>query len=182
MSNGFFLHNHLGLPKALQDNNIKLVVSVHDDSAEYKIKLKKIKSLLCDWSNEFKFELHYRESYTNWLKTFRVDDQNRTVPYNDGDPQLSYSNCLSKTAKQLFDGKLYKCPPLSYLNLIKKKYEDMSKEWDFYLGYVPLRPDCSHAELIKFVSIQEESYCNMCAANPIKYKKPNPLVQLRANF
>lgn len=181
VSNGFFLHKHPELPRALQENNIKLVVSVHDNSEKYNQKLDEVKTLLSSWLNEFKFELHYRESYMSWLKTFKVNENNNTVPCNDGFPKMSYDNCLSKTAKQLFGGRIYKCPPLAYLNLIKNKY-DLGEEWSYYLGYVPLGPDCTHSELKKFMSIQEESYCNMCAANPIKYKKPDPLVQLRVNF
>lgn len=181
VTNGFFLHKHKQLPQILQDNKIKLVVSVHDNSIEYQKKLDVIKSLIATWLESFSFEIDYRESYSSWFKTFKVNENNQTVPYADNKPNLSYSNCLSKNAKQIFNGLIYKCPPLAYLNLVNEKFK-LSKDWDFYLNYKPLEPNCTQQELKAFFSLESESYCNMCAANPEKYKKPDPLVQIKTNF
>ncbi len=181
ISNGFFLKNHPNLPEALEANNIKLIISIHDDSEEYLSKIEEIKTLISFWKKHFNFEIEYRESYLNWFKTFKTNEDGKTVPYNDNNPIMSFEKCLSKNAKQLFNGLLFKCPPLAYLNLINKKFK-LEKEWNYYLEYEPLKPNCTYNELINFFSIKHENYCNMCASNPTQYKKPNPLIQLKVNF
>lgn len=177
ITNGFFLKNHPDLPETLEKNNIQLVVSIHDDSEEYTKRICNIKETISSWQEKYKFNCSYRESFQMWYKTFKKDENDNTIPFHDNNPQLSYKNCLSKEAKQLFNGNIYKCPPLTYLNLIKQKYS-LSSEWDFYLNYKPLTPNSTIKEIKDFFSKKSEQFCNMCASNPIKYKKQNPLLQL----
>lgn len=181
ISNGFFLDKHPELPRVLEKNKIQLVISVHDNSEEYNEKLKKIKNTISTWKNKYNFDFNFRESYENWTRTFLRDIGGNTIPYEENNPKLSFSNCLSKESKQIYKSCLYKCPPLTYLNLVKNKFQ-MSEKWDFYLGYKPLSPNCTTKELKDFFSLKEESYCNMCASNPVVYKKENPLIQLNINI
>jgi hypothetical protein len=48
-------------------------------------------------------------------------------------------------------------------------------QWRPYLAYRPLGPECSDAELRKFVSREDESYCSMCPAAPEPFELPSPL-------
>lgn len=177
VSNGFFLNKHPELPVVLAENNIKLIISVHSNTEIYNEKLEEIKTLILNWQKDNKFKVHYRESYKNWVQTFKRDATGNTVPCNDGNPAQSFAKCLSKEAKQIYQGNLFKCPPMAYLNLVNKKFT-LSDEWNFYLGYKPLAPDCTRKELEDFFALKEEAYCNMCAANPTSNPKNDPLVQL----
>lgn len=177
VTNGFYLKLHQDLPEILEKNNIKIIISIHDDSHEYQEKLKDIKNTIYDWRSKYNFDFHFRESFKDWRKTFKKNDDGRMVPFFDNNIKSSYDKCLSKDAKQLFQGKIHKCPPVAYLKLIKKKY-DLNESWDHFLNYKPLEITASYKEMEYFFKKEEESYCNMCSSNPTTYKKPNPLIQL----
>ena len=63
VTNGFYLQLHENLPDVLEKNNIKIIISIHHDSYEYKQKLEKIKKTILDWSQNYKFKFAFRESF-----------------------------------------------------------------------------------------------------------------------
>ena len=70
---------------------------------------------------------------------------------------------------QLYNGNLFKCGPIAYLNDFLDKYNLKSKpEWNPYSKYNGLNPTCTEDELDKFLKKEEEFICNMCPANPEK--------------
>ena len=101
-------------------------------------------------------------------------------PFDDGDPRKSWKNCITRHCTQLFEGKLWKCPPLAYLKLQKEKYgERFSSSWDPYLKYEGLAPSASDAELAAFMARKAEPYCGMCPAQVHTFPVANPLPSAR---
>lgn len=51
----------------------------------------------------------------------------------------------------------------------------LAPEWEPYLAYTPLSPECTDVELDAFFSREEEPCCAMCPAEPEKLEMPLPL-------
>jgi Radical SAM superfamily/4Fe-4S single cluster domain len=178
VTNGFLLHRHPDLPLVLKDDpNAGLYISVHHASAEYSEKIKPALDLAEEWQATYGIQVRQYQSYENWTrryKGFGADMQ----PYEDGKPRKSWEACPSKFAPQLFEGKIWKCPALTYLGMQNKKY-GLSEKWQPYLQYQPLSPDCTDEELNEFFSRKEESYCGMCPSKPKVFELPIPDSALR---
>ena len=84
------------------------------------------------------------------------------------------SSCPARTCPQLFEGAIWKCAPLAYLPMQDRKY-GLSEKWAPYLGYRPLAPDCSDAELAAFFAREDEPACGMCPARPERFAPAFPL-------
>jgi hypothetical protein len=179
ITNGFFLHNHPDLPKILSHLNIDLHLSIHDDSKEYNEKLDSINNLISSWQKQYSFKycpvtLKNEDGFRNWTKRYHGFGE-FVKPFNDKDPKKSWEICPAKKCVQLFDNKLWKCCIVTYLNLQKQKYPNLSSEWDPYLKYKPLDINCSEEELISFTLQKEEDICGMCPSTKISFKKKSPL-------
>jgi hypothetical protein len=162
-TNGFFLHRHPGLPALLAaDGRAAISVAVHHDSAEYREHLQPIFDLIGRWQRDFAVQIDVDQSFANWTQRYRGFGATME-PFADAAPRASWEICPARFCKQLFEGKIYKCAPLAYLQMQKAKY-DLSWKWDFYLGYQGLEPSCSDRELDAFIAKEEEPYCAMCSA------------------
>jgi len=176
LTNGFFLHNHLDLPKTLLDLNIDLYLSIHDDSNQYIEKLKNIENLISCWRKKYPFNYYTynKRDLNSWTRRYHGFGEN-VKPFDDKNPKKSWEICPAKKCMQLFDNKLWKCCLITYLNLQKQKYPNLSSEWDKYLKYKPLEINCSEEELIDFSLRKEEDICGMCPSEKIFFKKKSPL-------
>ena len=91
-------------------------------------------------------------------------------PWNDNDPTSSYKNCGVNIYPIIYKNKLYKCPPISMVRThLTKNFMLEDKDWQPYLSYEGLDPDCDEKELEKFVKniYEPHSICSMCPANPV---------------
>ena len=91
-------------------------------------------------------------------------------PWNDNDPTSSYKNCGVNIYPIIYKNKLYKCPPISMVRThLTKNFMLEDKDWQPYLKYEGLDPDCNEQELEKFVKniYEPHSICAMCPANPV---------------
>ena len=73
--------------------------------------------------------------------------------------------CEAKEYIQLYEGKLYKCPPMAILKHALEMYEYPNREqWQPWLDYQPLAVDATDAEIAQWLAVQAgpEKYCNMC--------------------
>lgn len=173
-TNGFFLHKHPDLPSVLQKVKGSIILSVHHDSREYLSQIAPALDLISRWRNDFKFGVYYINSYEQWTRRYLGSGGNIT-PYSDGNPRSSWENCAARLCRQLFRGKIWKCSPITYLQLQKEKYPAISSSWDRYLSYTPLDPNCTESELDAFLSREQEDICNMCPAKPMHFRMPSPL-------
>ena len=174
VSNGFFLHRHPSLPAVLAaDTDARLIISVHHDSEEYQQRLKPVFALLEAWRRDHGVVAKIRPASRNWSRRYEgFGDTMR--PFEDGDPRASWQTCPARHCKQLHEGRIWKCAPLAYLPMQKAKYR-LSEKWDAYLGYEPLDPDCSDAELRAFAALEAEAACGMCPAKTRSFELPVPL-------
>jgi hypothetical protein len=172
VTNGFFLHRHPELPRTLRHSNSFVDVSIHHGSAEYQARLAPVRDLVQSWRRQG-VQVNYVESYKNWTRRYKGQGP-AMEPYEDGRPRQSWEHCPAKHAKQLFEGKLFKCAPLTYLRLQHARH-GLSEKWQPYLTYQPLSPDCSDKELRGFCAREEEIYCSMCPAQPERFILPIPL-------
>lgn len=176
VTNGIFVHRHPGLPKALVDTNCVLTVSLHSYDPKYlKVFFKSLK-LINEWVECYGINVVINDSANYWLKTYYGVGKD-ILPFEDGDAKTSWDNCpCGQQNFQLYDNKIYKCSPLAYLQLKKRKYKDkLSEKWDPYLKYNPLLPESTQEEVYEFFNRQYESVCSMCPKQAEKFIKPNPM-------
>lgn len=173
ISNGFFLGRHKGLPKALEETGCQLTLSIHHDDQEYTGRMASVSALVKEWRRSFAFNLDFYGSYRNWTQRY-LGYGAAMQPYADGDSKASWTLCPAKHCCQLHEGRLWKCPPLAYLRMQDEKFS-LGRDWDPYLAYKPLDPDCSQEDIMAFFKLKEESYCGMCPAYSRPIKKPNPM-------
>ncbi|UVK37084.1 radical SAM protein [Mesorhizobium sp. AR10] len=174
VSNGFFLHRHPTLPAILAaDPAARLVISVHHDAQEYRDRLKPVFALLEAWRRDHGVVATIRPAHKNWTRRYEGFGE-KMLPFEDSDPRASWDICPARHCKQLHEGRIWKCAPLAYLPMQKAKYR-LSGKWDAYLGYEPLGPDCSRAELQAFAELEDEAACGMCPAKERLFELPVPL-------
>jgi MoaA/NifB/PqqE/SkfB family radical SAM enzyme len=174
ITNGFFLHRHPTLPAILSaDRDAEVRLSVHHDAPEYREKLAPVLRLLRGWQREHRIRVDYYGSHKQWTRRYRGFGA-AMEPFEDRQPRRSWVVCPAKQCKQLFEGKIWKCGPIAYLQLQGAKYQ-LSAQWEPYLRYTPLEPGCTDEELRAFFAIEEEACCGMCPAKPEKFSLPLPL-------
>jgi hypothetical protein len=174
-TNGFFLHRHPGLPAVLGRHKVRLRVTIHDQSEQYRSKVREIRALLEQWRKEHPFKITIEKAYLRWTRRHHGFGAG-VEPFDDGNPRESWEACPARHCVQLFRGRLWKCSPIAYLKLQKEAHPALSPKWDDYLAYGGIGPDCSHADLQAFVNRQEEDICGMCPAAPARFDKVSPLI------
>lgn len=179
VTNGLLIPKWPDLGRILKDTGFRITISLHGDknNEPYKKRMKKSFDIVNKWIKEYKIEVSMEPSVNSWRKIYKGFGVT-SEPYEDGDPEESWNNChCEQDCFQLHERNLYKCPPISYLPLLKKKYGPLlSEKWDPYLKYVPLTPDCSDEEIVEFFNRKCESVCGMCPKNVITFKKNDPLL------
>ena len=164
VTNGFLLHQHTTLPKALaKAENTRLVISIHHNDPAYLKSLQPNLELAKSWRKLYGIHVEIRDSFSVWTERYRGFGSS-IEPFKDNQPRKSWENCPARLCKQLYQGMLYKCAPLAYLSMQDKKF-NLSKSWAPYLDYTPLPPHCSEEELSKFILIEDEGFCSLCSNN-----------------
>ena len=100
---------------------------------------------------------------------------NDIKPFDHDDIAESKKHCTCKTV-QLYKSRLYKCAPVAYISEVLKKIgKENDPDWQPYLNYEPLAPDCTDDELKRFMEKQPqpEWTCRMCPpySNVTLYKE-----------
>lgn len=178
VTNGFLMHRYPDLPKALADADCTLSISMHHDGSRYLAKFGEVMALAMEWRNRYGININIYNSSTEWFQIYRGfgDDM---IPFEDGDIERSWENCITgQQCWQLYHNKIYKCPMVAYLPLQKARF-DLSPKWDPYLEYQPLLPEATDPEIEEFFSRAAESVCGMCPANPVMFKKQDPLLPVK---
>ena len=174
VTNGFFLHRHPGLPKAIADaGDAQIALSVHHGSAAYLERIQPILELIVNWRQEYGISIVVTESHRQWTRRYRGFGD-AMLPFDDRDARRSWEICTARHCVQLFEGKLWKCAPIAYLGLQKQKF-NLPGAWEPYLDYRPLNPDADEEALTEFIGREDEAVCGMCSAKPRKFELPNPM-------
>lgn len=174
VTNGFFLHRHPDLPAAISSvGNADIAVSVHHGSDEYRKRLRPVFKLLEQWKRDHGISVEIKQSYSHWTQRYHGFGEGMS-PFEDGLPRRSWEICPARRCKQLYQGKLWKCAPLAYLQLQNAKYK-LSEKWQVPLAYKALDPICSDRELKQFLALEDEPVCSMCPADRVPFTLPIPL-------
>ncbi|NBT59514.1 radical SAM protein [bacterium] len=179
-TNGFFLRRHKRLREVLNETNTTVELNCHSDLPDYLSKYRDILVHVQDWieiplilKNSFGGKVH-----KSWTQRYFGMGENM-LPFNDQAPQKSWELCTARDCLTLFEGRLWKCPPIAYLRLLPKTF-NLQSDWDPYLAYQGLGPDCSDKELEEFLNRKAEAICGMCPSKAILYDKGNPLQNPRS--
>ena len=105
-----------------------------------------------------------------WVKHYEIEN-NQIVPNNsfDGDEYIkSHEWCHIKDFINLFEGRLYKCPPMAVLNDYLQSRDSYNPVWNDWLEYNSCGLD---DDLESWLSTQSgpERVCNMCFARKDDY-------------
>lgn len=107
---------------------------------------------LVDSKEKLNFQVFYRGSGSD------------IKPFDHDDILESKRHCTCKTV-QLYKSRLNKCAPIAYIGeALAKIGKEKDPDWQPYLNYEPLQPDCSDEELMRFMEKQPlpEWTCRMC--------------------
>jgi MoaA/NifB/PqqE/SkfB family radical SAM enzyme len=176
-TNGFFLDRHPDIYETLGRIRGEMTLTKHDFTPEYEDKYNVFKKAALAGQEKHGFSLNLELSYKRWTRRHKGEGPD-VLPYNDQNPKMSFKNCVCRRCHQLFRGRIWKCPPITYLQLQKEKHPDLSAEWDPYLTYEALSPSASQLEVLEFLTRRTESICAMCPVAPERFDKPSPLIPL----
>lgn len=106
------------------------------------------------------------EVNSDWYE-YRRTTHGKLKPWNDNAPSSSYNACVVNIFPIVYNGRIYKCPPISMLETHAKKFGMLDDpDWKPYLEYKGY--DIT-GELQEFVDniFQPNEICGMCPANPV---------------
>lgn len=151
ITNGTLLRHDSDLPKILQDNKINLYISKYNQQ-----QYEKIEKITKCWP----IKINWLFSLEKWTHYYQLTGNNM-IPLASNDAKSSWNNCSAKKCLQLFNFKLWKCPLVTYINVISPFYT-LHSSWKSTLDYQPLNSSCSDDELIFFLKKREEHCCSNC--------------------
>lgn len=176
--------NYDELSQMILNHNVNFAISIHSNEDWYKEKIdqaiKVVTSIIGPgtWQQINKNTKLYKglKSHTitlnsattlPWVSHYKGFEHS-LQPGNNYDSEhyiASHDYCEAKEFVQLYNGVLYKCPPLAVLKETLSKYNHTNNPiWNPWLNYKPLDTNCSDEELKTWLQIQTkpERYCNMC--------------------
>lgn len=163
VTNGYFLERREGLFQALSETGTRLQISVHTTNSGDLDRLQKQIDFLEVARRRWPFEAETSNG-TQFYSTYRGEGADMR-PFTDNDPRASWEACCNKVCKTIHRGRLWKCPPIAYLELVAAKFGfDGLPDWKPYLAYEGIGPDVPDADLLSFFNAEEEDVCTMCPA------------------
>jgi len=177
-TNGLLLGKKPDLKKViLEVGNVKINLSLHNNDPKVQRKIFELvgKHLLDkDW-RQISYYFWQRESISiditevdDWFD-YRRNIDGKLKPWQDGDASASYGACGVSIFPIIYDGVMYKCPPISMLKTHLKKFNRLDDDdWNPYLKYSGITTQSSDIEIEKFIKniTQPHWICEMCPANP----------------
>jgi len=175
VTNGFLLGRHLELPAvmAMAADRVNLEVSVHHGSTEFEKKFAKVRALVDLWRQDYRVNIEIKESYKKWTRRYHIRAGEMIFP--NGNPREAWEVCIGKHCKQLFLGKIWKCPPISYFSLMQQSMKVEERWCRLASSYKPLEASCSDEELVSFFKLEEEKICQLCPNALQQFDLPNPM-------
>lgn len=176
VSNGFFLHRHPELPRALVETSCRLDVSQHGMAPRYMTQFGKVKRLVRRWRTDYPgIRIKIRQSHRGWMRQYRVVD-GKPVPFSS-DPDVAYRVCLQKTCTQLYRGCLAKCPAVAYFPLIEQKLMlETTLDWRLFRDYQACLPAATDADVAAFLTAKAIPQCGLCPSRRSVLRHPNPML------
>lgn len=175
ITNGILISKCPWLKELIQDYNIHVQVSLHvlNGRTPYPKLIDQVMQglrLIEKWAEEAQRPVEYKwGAYVDRKQklNFQVFYQGRghhIKPFKHDNIVESKRHCTCDTL-QLYKRHLYKCAPIAYLReALAKAGKINDEDWQPYLNYTPLAPDCSDDDLKHFMKTQPkpEWTCRMC--------------------
>ena len=104
-----------------------------------------------------------------WVDHYKLDDNGLPLPSRDYDSdhyKLAHSMCHIKDFLNLYDGRLYKCPPMAVLNDFLDSYKIDNANWENWIDYKSCGIEDNNWQ--EWIENQQgpERVCNMCFDHP----------------
>lgn len=174
-TNGILINKCPWLKELIQEYNIHVQVSLHvlNGRTQYPKLIDQVMQglrLIEKWAGETPRPVEYKWGpYVDSKQklNFQVFYQGagcEIKPFKHDNIIESKRHCTCDTL-QLYKHNLYKCAPIAYLReALKKVGVKNNADWQPYLNYIPLTPDCSYDDLKRFMGTQPkpEWTCRMC--------------------
>jgi hypothetical protein len=97
------------------------------------------------------------------------------IDFLNGNPRSAWEACVGKHCPQIYSGKLWKCPPITYFELLPTGIHVEPVWRDLAKSYKAIAPDCSDNDLATFLGREEEDVCRLCPSQLERFELPNPL-------
>ena len=162
-SNGLLIEKSGFNFDCLKKYDVELRLSKHSNDDLYLEKFNSVQNFLRNKEVLFRIT----PSVDLWSETYKVED-GTIIPFNDKNIKQSWNICFQKFCKQLYENKIYKCPPVTYYNLTKLK---LHEDFKIYDQYVPLEHTSSLEDILKFFNYKEETICSLCPARDLHIAK-----------
>ncbi len=174
VTNGFLLHKHdPSLPESLERNRIRLSISIHHAGPTYRQKENEIRALVDDWQSHYKLMVDYRPSARKWRNWFKrtpmklegggfSSKPEEILPADEGKPERSWANCVQKNCHQLFRGKLWKCPHVTYVRQMDEQFGIDKVAWREALDYEGIGPESTDMQVEAFFAHRAIPACSTC--------------------
>ncbi len=175
ITNGILITKCPWLQELMQEYHVHVQVSLHVFTGRTKNeklinRVKEGLALLEKWAGDA-----VRPADTKWgpyveakeklnFQVFYQGAGTQIKPFQHDDIAESKKHCSCPTL-QLYNSNLYKCAPIAYIGDVLEKFErEDDPDWEPYLRYEPLTPDCTDDELLDFMKKQPqpEWTCKMC--------------------
>jgi uncharacterized Fe-S cluster-containing radical SAM superfamily protein len=153
--------------KKIANSNTIIRISMHSLDKEYSHKISDIKPKLESWKNNYGVNYSIGDAVSTWTWPYRLIE-NKIYPFEDNDQRLSWEKCPSKTCRQIYKGKLYKCQLTAYMQDVVDK---MDSSFLKYLDYKPAEPTDSYDTINQFINQEDEKVCGACPINPKRFHK-----------
>lgn len=169
-TNGLHLDRHPDLESTLREVGARVVISQHGRSPEYLARFTRALQTVESWRG---VPLEINDLTYGWTDRYQTIGK-KMLPFAEGHPEKSWKTCISKYCVTLFRGRLWKCPAIAYLQLLKDDPQ-IATDWSSYLTYEGITADVSDAQLSDFLSRKSEAICAMCPTRKIIVEKKDPL-------
>jgi hypothetical protein len=164
----------LAAAMATAADRVILEVSAHHGSREYQDRFKKVRVVVDQWRQQYSINIVIREAFKTWTRRYHV--RGREVVFPDGSPRAAWEACIGKRCKQLFLGKIWKCPPITYFDLMQRNMRVADRWRELAASYRALDAGCDDEALAAFFGLEEEDVCRLCPSALERFELPNPLL------
>lgn len=150
-SNGLLLKNHPGIRGALRGG--RYILGLHYCDDRDRETEKQVRQFFFDSG----VEVDVVDGDLGWLQFYKFDVDGKPIPYDDGDPRSSWSNCIAAQQGCLVmrHGRLWKCPQVAFA--------DRAGVSHWFDGY---RPCSINDDIQEWLSREDEHCCSNCPAKP----------------
>jgi hypothetical protein len=181
LTNGFLLDRHAGLESCLKQAGVKLNVSVHENSQNYRDRFQSTVDLLARWKR-YGVKVEVWDTWQRWTDAY-IGSREELRPFAHGNQAAAWSSCkiINYKFAQLRNGCIWKCPLVAYLPLVKEEKPELDSRWAPVFAYQPLKPSASDLEISEFFARKDEFVCSCCPVNPpvYEYNGHSPLFSSR---